>query len=153
MPDLASPSNSDWSPVILAAIEQCTRPVVLVSHSLGAIATVHAAQHLRGEDTNSYIGPVRAALLVSPPAAETLSSIDRVNPNFLPIPSAPLPFPSLVVGSVNDPFASQEELQSMALDWGSDFTDAGEAGHINVESGHGPWPEGLMRFAAFMRGL
>ncbi len=33
------------------------------------------------------------------------------------------------------------------------FADAGEAGHINAESGHGPWPEGSMTFAHFMTRL
>ncbi|MFW8585524.1 alpha/beta hydrolase [Rhizobium beringeri] len=28
--------------------------------------------------------------------------------------------------------------------------DAGESGHINADSGHGPWPEGTMVFAQFL---
>ena len=31
--------------------------------------------------------------------------------------------------------------------------DAGDAGHVDPGSGHGPWPEGLMRFAAFIARL
>ena len=31
--------------------------------------------------------------------------------------------------------------------------DAGEAGHINADSGFGPWPEGSMAFAKFLTGL
>ena len=31
--------------------------------------------------------------------------------------------------------------------------DAGEAGHLNEESGHGPWPEGTMVFAKFISEL
>jgi predicted alpha/beta hydrolase family esterase len=31
--------------------------------------------------------------------------------------------------------------------------DAGEAGHINADSGHGPWPEGTMVFAKFLSQL
>jgi predicted alpha/beta hydrolase family esterase len=33
------------------------------------------------------------------------------------------------------------------------IVDAGDAGHVNTESGHGPWPEGLMRFAGFLKQL
>jgi predicted alpha/beta hydrolase family esterase len=33
------------------------------------------------------------------------------------------------------------------------FIDAGAAGHINVDSGHGPWPEGSLAFANFMAKL
>ena len=34
--------------------------------------------------------------------------------------------------------------------WGSFLVDAGESGHINADSGHGPWPEGTMVFAQFL---
>ncbi len=27
--------------------------------------------------------------------------------------------------------------------WGSEFVSLGDAGHINVASGYGPWPQGL----------
>ena len=33
------------------------------------------------------------------------------------------------------------------------LADAGLSGHINAASGHGPWPEGLMRLAGFMKTL
>ena len=28
---------------------------------------------------------------------------------------------------------------------------SGDAGHINVQSGHGPWPEGLLMFTRLMQ--
>ena len=30
---------------------------------------------------------------------------------------------------------------------------AGNAGHINAASGHGPWPEGLLMFGELMKRL
>lgn len=36
---------------------------------------------------------------------------------------------------------------------GALLLDAGEAGHINVESGYGPWPEGTLAFAHFIAKL
>jgi hypothetical protein len=41
----------------------------------------------------------------------------------------------------------------LAADLGAQFLDAGAAGHINVASGHGPWPEGSMAFANFIAKL
>jgi uncharacterized protein len=35
----------------------------------------------------------------------------------------------------------------------AELIDAGFSGYINSESGHGPWPEGLMHFAAFLKML
>jgi predicted alpha/beta hydrolase family esterase len=58
-----------------------------------------------------------------------------------------------VAASTNDPFGEQIAAQNLALDIGAAFSDAGEAGHINVESGHGPWPEGILRFAGFLKML
>ncbi|MRR52524.1 MAG: esterase, partial [Rhodocyclaceae bacterium] len=30
--------------------------------------------------------------------------------------------------------------QAWATEWGSEIADLGAVGHLNVESGHGPWP-------------
>jgi predicted alpha/beta hydrolase family esterase len=58
-----------------------------------------------------------------------------------------------VIASRNDPFASFAESQALAQMLGAELIDAGFSGHINSKSGHGPWPEGLMRFAAFLKTL
>jgi hypothetical protein len=59
----------------------------------------------------------------------------------------------MVVGSTSDSYASYERIQGFAADWGADFQSAGDAGHINAASGHGPWPEGLLIFAELMKRL
>jgi predicted alpha/beta hydrolase family esterase len=55
--------------------------------------------------------------------------------------------------SSTDPFCSLERAADYAGAWGSDFHQAGDAGHINAQSGHGPWPEGLMMFTRLMQRL
>ena len=57
-------------------------------------------------------------------------------------PQQPLAFPSLVVGSMNDPYMDAEELSRSASLWGSDLINLGAVGHINIASGYGRWPEG-----------
>ena len=47
----------------------------------------------------------------------------------------------------NDEYGAFDDSADLALAWGSALIDAGEAGHLNDVSGHGPWPEGLMSFA------
>jgi predicted alpha/beta hydrolase family esterase len=59
---------------------------------------------------------------------------------WLPVPRAPLPFPSIVAASTNDPLASAERVAGMAADWGSRLVDLGEVGHLNPASGYGVWP-------------
>jgi hypothetical protein len=139
------PVLADWVARIHQEIMLATRPVVLVGHSMSVAAIVHTARQLA--DTK-----VRGAFLVSPPDfdADTLPATAR---SFGEVPTDPLPFPSMVVASTTDPLVGVERAQGFAADWGSDFKLAGDAGHINAASGHGPWPEGLLMFAELMRRL
>ena len=140
-----APVAEAWIARIVETVARCERPAVAVAHSLGVIALVEAVPRL----TRLLAG----AFLVSPPSEATLAGLPEVDPAFRPFPTAPLPFPSLLAGSRGDPYVSLAEVESMALDWGSRFLDAGDAGHVNAESGHGPWPEGLMAFGGFLNRL
>ncbi len=144
--DWDEPVLADWVDRLHQEIMISTRPVVLIGHSLAVAAIVHTAQ-LRLKDTK-----VRGAFLVSPPDFEGPDIPHEAKP-FGNVPTDPLPFPSIVVASTNDPLVSLERARGFAADWGSDFMPAGDAGHINAASGHGPWPEGLLMFAELMKRL
>ena len=142
------PARAPWLAAIRAALaDDAGRPLVAIAHSLGVIALVAALTE--GEAPP----PIAGAFLVAPPSAVTVGSIAEIDPGFLPFPAAPLPCPSVLVASRTDPFGAFEECEGLALDWGSRLIDAGEAGHVNDASGHGPWPEGLMAFAGFLNRL
>ena len=66
---------------------------------------------------------------------------------------ARFPWPSLVAASRNDPNGAFDAVAALAFDWGAELVDAGHAGGLDALSGHGPWPEGLMRLAAFIMGI
>lgn len=141
------PTRSDWVAAIRTALAADRgQPVVAIAHSLGVLALVSAM-------TDADPPPLAGAFLVTPPSEDTLRSMADVDPAFLYVPSAPLPCPSVLVASRNDPYGAYAETEEWALDWGSKLIDAGESGHINDESGHGPWPEGLMAFAGFLKSL
>jgi len=144
--DFANPDLGIWKANVLAAVHLAERPVVLVGHSAGALTLVHAARHLAG-------GRVRAAFLVAPPDFEGDAAGLPGAENFLPVPRDPLPFPSILVASRDDPYCEMEVAEDWGNAWGSLFIDAGHSGHLNDESGHGPWPEGLMVFARMMSRL
>jgi predicted alpha/beta hydrolase family esterase len=118
----------------------------LVAHSLGVLAAAHAAPFFAS-------GKVKGAFLVAPPSIAGLSELDAVDPAFLSPPEKPLPFPALLVASRNDKYSSFEDSEALAKMLGAKLVDAGFSGHINTESGHGPWPEGLMCLAAFLKTL
>lgn len=144
--DWDRPMKDDWARRIAEDVLSASRPVAIIAHSLGVYAVAHAAPLFAGAD-------VRTAFLVAPPAERAVAGYDNIDPAFLPVPRAPLPFPSVTVLSRTDPYATFEEGEELALDWGSAVVDAGDSGHINTDSGHGPWPEGLMRLAGLFKTL
>lgn len=134
-----------WISLLAQAVQSASRPALFVGHGLGAAAIVHAAPQLGDA--------VRGAFLVTPPAEEALAGAPDLDPAFRVYPRDPLPFPSIVVASRSHPDASFEEMEDLSFAWGSRLLDAGEAGRIDPASGHGPWPEGLMSFAGFLKQL
>lgn len=98
---------------------------IAVAHSFGCLALAHYL--LRGS-----VG-LDAVLLVAP-----------ANPERFDIPEGlldrALPVGSTLVFSRNDPWMTEADARYLGRRWGSELVDAGEAGHINPASGHGPWP-------------
>jgi predicted alpha/beta hydrolase family esterase len=139
------PEHDAWTDAIRREIAQATRPVVLVGHSLGAYAAASAIDEKSREK-------IAAAFLVAPPDPDSLPvKTLSIDPAFKEkAPQAALQVPGVVVASRNDAFADYAFAEKLALLWGLDLADAGDAGHINAESGHGPWPEGLMRLAGLL---
>lgn len=147
--DWDNPRLAAWRGRIVEEVARAARPVVLVAHSLGVLAAVHAAPFL----AKGSSGKVKGAFLVAPPSVEVLSGLDALDPAFLIPPGEPLPFPSLVIASRDDPFSTFADSKVLARALGAELNDAGFSGHINSESGHGPWPEGVVRFAGFLKTL
>jgi serine hydrolase len=145
MGDWHKPVFDDWRDNLVGEVARSLRPVVLVGHSIGSQVIVHAA--------DQYDRPVAGAFLVAPPDVENPAIRPRHLLTFGPYRRDPLPFPSVTIASRSDPFCSFEKAEEMAASWGSLFLDGGDNGHLNHESGHGPWPEGLMVFARFLARL
>ncbi|MBX3577102.1 MAG: serine hydrolase family protein [Rhizobiaceae bacterium] len=139
------PVREDWAERVADAVNGAERPVVLVAHSLGVAALVHAIPR--------FEKPVAGAFLVAIPDVANPDIRPKHLMTFGPYPRDPLPFPSIAVASRNDPFSAFDVAEDTAAAWGSLFVDAGEAGHINADSGYGPWPEGSMAFAKFLSRL
>lgn len=144
--DRSRPDRDRWVDSLATAVASCTRPVVLVGHSLGVVAIAHAAPLFPRN-------LVSGGFLVSPHDVEAGEDIPAAERAFAPIPREPLPFPSVLVASRSDPHCAFARAEDLAYAWGSALADAGDAGRIDAASGHGPWPEGLMRFAGFMKSL
>jgi predicted alpha/beta hydrolase family esterase len=108
--------------------------VVLIGHSLGCSTIAHwATKHKR---------QIKGAMLVAPSDLEapqyTFPAI-----GFAPIPLDKINFKTIVVASADDIWVSLDRAKLFADNWGSEFINIGNAGHINAVSGHTKWEEGM----------
>ena len=141
----SKPVREDWVARVVEESASATRPIVFVAHSLGVPTVLHALPDITM--------PVAGLFLVAPPDVADPTLKPKHLLTFGPYPDRRLEVPALVIASRNDPFCALETAIGHAETWGAGFKDAGEAGHINTESGHGPWPEGSLTFAKFMAAL
>lgn len=140
--DWESPTRSAWVAALSEAIENASRPPLLIAHSLGCITVAHLPLAIRQH--------IAGALLVAPADVER-DGAPAVLRDFAPVPTVPLPFPSIVVASTDDPYCSPARAQAFAANWGSDLVMAPDAGHLNEASGLGDWPEGLRLLTSLRR--
>jgi uncharacterized protein len=135
--DWKNPDAVAWVETLDAAIRAHQDKVVIVAHSLGCWTVIRwVALYADSMDR------VQSALLVAPPAIGSSAALPKSAMDFVRHPMKKLPFPSILVGSENDPYMTPERAQSLARMAGSHFVNAGRLGHINIDSGHGPWPQG-----------
>ncbi len=106
--------------------------LLLVAHSMGSVTTAALAE-AKGDFSN-----VVGIILVAPADSEQANFPTEIE-GFSPMPTTPLPVPTLLVGSHNDPYMSYERVKQFGNLWDTDFYDAGLVGHINTASGFGPW--------------
>jgi predicted alpha/beta hydrolase family esterase/diadenosine tetraphosphate (Ap4A) HIT family hydrolase len=133
--DWEAPDLTAWCTSLERAVAVQQRPVILVAHSLGCALIAHwAARYPTGK--------VLGALLVAPADVESEQHTPDCVRSFAPLPRRPLPFPSILVASTNDPYASLERAETFARSWGARFECVGALGHINANSRLGGWPEG-----------
>lgn len=57
----------------------------------------------------------------------------------------------VVLASSGDPYCAIARACTFAAQWGADFIDVGAHSHINIASGHGPWPKGERLLADLIR--
>jgi predicted alpha/beta hydrolase family esterase len=126
-------SREEWVEFLDDCIRECPKPPIVVAHSLAVSTLVWWARE--------FGLPLKAALLVgaldhdSPTAPQGITG-------FVPLPLEQLNFPSVLVGSRNDPFCAFERAGQFAAAWGSQFIDGGYCGHWRQEDNIADWSSG-----------
>lgn len=141
--DWLHPKAADWVRRFEQTIQASDAPVIIVAHSLACATLAHWAA-LYGAHS-----PVQAVLLVAPADVMRPEAPDEFQ-GFMPLPSIALPFTSWVIASDNDPSCSIDRATQLAQIWRSKLHWVENGGHINIDSGHGEWPEGLAYLSALI---
>lgn len=136
--DWQQPDPHNWVEALERAVAVAQSPVVLIAHSLGCVTVARWA----AQAPLASLRKVRGALLVAPADVERPGCPEALQ-GFAPISRELLPFPSVLVGSDNDPAASAVRALELARDWGAQPAILPGAGHINVKSGHQRWEQGF----------
>ncbi|MFI5188556.1 MAG: RBBP9/YdeN family alpha/beta hydrolase [Chitinophagales bacterium] len=130
-----APVCEDWIATIDKVISNYDpSTAILIAHSLGCVTVAHWAKQ--------YKKKIKGTLLVAPSDAEALHYTFPAK-GFTPIPKEKIPFRTIVVASSDDQWVSLERANFFADNWGSEFINIGNAGHINTASGHTEWEQGL----------
>ena len=136
--DWDTPDLDTWASAVANATAGASAPPIVVAHSFGCLAMLRAAisQGVR----------IAAALVVAP------ADPDRFDATPL-LPRGLLPFPTILVASTNDPWLKFLKAGALATRWGSRFIGYRNAGHINADSGFGPWQAGLELLSQLARSV
>ncbi|MEU8776607.1 alpha/beta hydrolase [Streptomyces sp. NPDC048606] len=132
------PDLSDWVAAIRTAYEIASRhdsQVVLVAHSLGCWAAAQWLEEARPDRV--------AAFLVAPPDVRGPAFPREAASTFLGLSARPLPCPSSMVASDDDPYCDPTASASLARAWQARGHLVGSRGHINSGSDLGDWQTGL----------
>jgi predicted alpha/beta hydrolase family esterase len=142
--DWLLPKLADWMARLEEEVAACAGPPVLAAHSLACSLVAHWAIRPGAR--------AAGALLVAPADVDSPAHTAEEVRNFSPVPLVPLPFPSIVVASTDDPFVTPTRAAAFARAWGSRLVTFERAGHLNADAGFGPWPEGRRLLADLTKG-
>ena len=139
LPNPDTPVLKEWIEALHFHVSQMTGEKIVVCHSLGAVTWFHYA-------TTDPAMPVDRLLLVAPPCPPALARIPELQ-GFAPVPLdagalARSARHCRMVCSSRDEYCQE----SAALAYAGPLNIEGEilpsqAGHINIASGFGPWPQ------------
>lgn len=126
--DFSQPDLPRWAERIRSTLDAAPAETewIAVAHSFGCLAL---ARHLADHPES----PIRQALLVAPAEPDKFGLAEL-------LPQRRLGRPLTLIASQNDPWMSAASAQRWAGRWGASFTNLGHVGHINSESGFGPFP-------------
>jgi len=129
--DNLRPKKDIWMKEALNAFNKA-KPDIVITHSMGNTLWFHLCNE-------KLLSKVKNLLLVAPP--RDLNDFEDVK-SFFPVntPHDLYAKEVLMVSSDNDPYMDIKESQKLSDTLGCELKVLEDAGHINADSGYGPWP-------------
>ncbi len=134
------PILANWVENFVHSVAKIDEPIQVVAHSFGCLTSLAAL--------NQYpelAKKIKKLILVAPanPArfGEQGFARDSIRNYAAYFHSLKVTLPTEMIISENDPWLSFSDAQALAQAWGIKPRNLGKVGHINVDSGFGPFPE------------
>ncbi len=125
------PDKDKWKDELIKELDEF-KPDIVICHSVANILWFHICNDVK-------ISTIERLYLVVPPSLECdipeLSSFYPCN-----IPTDLLAKEVLLITSTNDPYMTQIEAEQLQKSLDVKMKVLKDAGHINADSGFGPWP-------------
>ena len=134
------PLLSHWIRNFVQTVAVVESPIQVVAHSFGCLTTVAAIQQ-----HPELAKKIKKLILVAPanPSrfGENGFARDSVSDYAAYFHQIQLKIPTDLIISENDPWLNFEDAKALSKSWNIRPINLGRVGHINVESGFGPFPE------------
>lgn len=134
------PLLSHWIRNFVQTVAVVESPIQVVAHSFGCLTTVAAIQQ-----HPELAKKIKKLILVAPanPSrfGENGFARDSVSDYAAYFHQIQLKIPTDLIISENDPWLDFEDAKALSKAWNIRPINLGRVGHINVESGFGPFPE------------
>jgi predicted alpha/beta hydrolase family esterase len=129
--DFDTPKLDTWKQELLEKL-QSFQPDIVVCHSLANTLWLHLCK-------DNSLQEVQKLYLVAPPSLEC--KIDELSEFFpLSTPKKLFAKDTLLISSTNDPYLSENEAHKLQKELQVKMKIIKNGGHLNAESGYGPWP-------------
>lgn len=138
--DWEVPSITAWADQAHRQLAALDRPALLVAHSFGClVAATIAAEKPAAVAGIIFVAPANPQRFAASGGLRQPGSKAATVADILP-ESLPATLSSVILASEDDPWLTLSAALELKERWHSHFVNLGEAGHVNVESGYGPWP-------------
>ncbi len=129
--DFEFPNKKIWKQELLKELDSFN-PTIVICHSLANTLWFHLCNE-------GQIADVEKLFIVAPPSLTSqIGELDDFFP--VEVPKNLHAKEAILVCSTNDPYMGLQEAESLQKALGVEMKILKDAGHINADSGFGPWP-------------